>query len=84
MTAKAKKPIANRGWRHARIKGRLPVALVRCPGAECGQFIYPGGKKCPHCGGVLVTLKRKQLAALRKAEKAAETLRRILGAVSEG
>ncbi|MBL8955723.1 MAG: hypothetical protein JNK82_33420 [Myxococcaceae bacterium] len=69
---------ANRKWSDARLKGRLPPQLVRCPGADCGQYIYPGGKKCPHCGGVLVTLKRKQLGALRKAEAAAATLKRIL------
>ncbi len=76
--------VANRSWRSARIKGRLPPQLVRCPGAECGQYLYPGAKTCPHCGGTLVTLKRKQLAALRKAEKAAETLKRILGGLSDG
>jgi hypothetical protein len=75
--------VANRGWRHARIKGRLPPQLIRCPGSECGQYIYAGGKTCPHCGGKLVMLKRRQLAALKKAEEAAATLRRILGSVSE-
>ncbi len=70
-------------WRHARIKGRLPPRLVRCPGGECGQYIYAGGKTCPHCGGTLVTLRRKQLAALRKAERAAEKLREILGSLPE-
>jgi hypothetical protein len=70
-------------WSHARIKGRLPPRLSRCPGAECGQYIYPQGKKCPHCGGSLVVLRRKQLAAIAKAEKALAKLRSILDSASE-
>lgn len=66
-------------WKHARIKGRLPPQLTRCPGPECGQYIYPQGKTCPHCGGKLVVLKRKQLAAIAKAEKAIATLQALLG-----
>ena len=70
-------------WRDARITGRLPPRLVRCPSHECGQYMYPGGKKCPHCGGSLVVLRRKQLAALKKAEKAIATLQGILGSLKE-
>lgn len=81
MTARA--PIKKCDWRHARIKGRLPPRLVRCPSAECGQYMFAGGKKCPHCGGSLVVLRRKQLAALRKAEAAIATLQNILGALPE-
>src|SRR5207244_10768931 len=65
-------------WSHARIKGRLPPRLTRCPGPDCGQYLYPSAKTCPHCGGTLVVLRKKQLAAIRKAEKAIATLRRIL------
>ena len=81
MTARA--PVKKSDWRHARIKGRLPPRLVRCPSAECGQYMFPGGKKCPHCGGSLVVLRRKQLAAIRKAETALATLHKILGSMSE-
>jgi hypothetical protein len=63
-------------WQHARVKGRLPPQLVRCPG--CSLHIYPQVKSCPHCGGELRVLHRKQLAALRKAQAAAEKLQKIL------
>jgi ribosomal protein L32 len=64
------------GWSTPRIKGRLPPALARCPG--CGEYIYPQGKACPHCGGKLAVLRRKQLAAIAKAEKALATLQRLM------
>jgi rRNA maturation endonuclease Nob1 len=64
-------------WSHARIKGRLPPRLIRCPG--CGQYIYPQGKTCVHCGGQLVVLRRKQLAAIEKAQKALSKLQEIFG-----
>ncbi len=62
-------------WTSARLKGRLPPQLMRCPG--CGEFLYAHEKKCPHCGGALARLKKKQLAALKKAAEAAATLERL-------
>ena len=70
-------------WKHARIKGRLPPRLVRCPGPQCGQYMYPGAKTCPHCGGTLMVLRRKQLAALRRAQAAASKLAEILSALPD-
>jgi hypothetical protein len=79
----AKRAKQGQGWSHARIKGRLPPRLTRCPGPECGQYLYPHSKTCPHCGGTLVVLQRKQLAALRKAEQAIAKLQAVLGSVEE-
>lgn len=62
-------------WSHARIKGRLPPQLVRCPG--CQQHIYPQSSACPHCGGTLKILKKKQLQALRRAQAAAAKLQKL-------
>jgi rRNA maturation endonuclease Nob1 len=62
-------------WSDARIKGRLPPQLVRCPG--CHHHIYPQSKACPHCGGVLTVLKKKQLQALRRAQAAAAKLQKL-------
>ena len=69
-------------WSNARVKGRLPPQLARCPG--CGQYIYPTGKTCPHCGGKLAVLRRKQIAAIAKAEKALATLQRLMAEAEPG
>jgi uncharacterized OB-fold protein len=61
--------------RFARVKGRLPPTLVRCPG--CGQHMFPQAKKCPHCGGNFARLSKKQLKTLEKAEAALATLSRL-------
>lgn len=60
-----------------RMKGRLPPLLVRCPG--CGQHLYDSAKTCVHCGGDQATLRKKQLAAFKAAQKAAATLKRLFG-----
>ena len=60
----------------ARVKGRLPPALVRCPG--CGQHLYPQALTCPHCKGDLQALSQKQLKAIKKVEGALARLTRIL------
>lgn len=60
----------------ARVKGRLPPALVRCPG--CSQHIYPQALTCPHCKGDLSVLSAKQLKAIKKAEGALLKLTAIL------
>jgi hypothetical protein len=57
------------------MKGRLPPQLVRCPG--CGQYIFPSARKCPHCGGVLAKLGKKQRDAIARAEKALATLNKL-------
>ncbi len=60
----------------ARVKGRLPPALVRCPG--CGQHLYPQAVTCPHCKGDLSVLSQKQLKAIKKVEGALARLTQIL------
>ena len=60
----------------ARVKGRLPPALVRCPG--CGQHLYPQASTCPHCKGDLRALSQKQLKAIKKVEGALAQLSKIL------
>ena len=60
----------------ARVKGRLPPALVRCPG--CGQHLYPQALTCPHCRGDLTALSKKQLGAIKKVEGALARLSKIL------
>lgn len=62
---------------NARVKGRLPPQLVRCPG--CGLHLYPQASSCPHCKGNLAVLSRKQLKAIKKAEAALANLSRIFG-----
>ena len=61
----------------ARIKGRLPPRLSRCP--RCQQHIFSTAKRCPHCDGELKVLQRKQLNAIKRAEAALATLQRVLG-----
>jgi hypothetical protein len=61
----------------ARVKGRLPPQLVRCPG--CGQHLFPTARNCPHCKGNLAAMARKERAAIRKAEKALATLKQLFG-----
>ena len=61
----------------ARVKGRLPPVLVRCP--ACGLHLYPQASTCPHCKGNLAVLGRKQLKAINKAEEALSNLARIFG-----
>ena len=61
----------------ARIKGRLPPELIRCPG--CGLHIYPQVKTCPHCKRSLAVLRKKQLQNLARAKKALSTLQKLLG-----
>jgi uncharacterized OB-fold protein len=68
---------ANRTWSHARIKGRLPPQLARCPG--CGEYVYPEAKTCPHCKGKIATLVKRQRAAIAKAERAIARLQKALG-----
>jgi uncharacterized OB-fold protein len=63
-------------WSHARIKGRLPPQLVRCP--RCGQHLYPQAKTCPHCGGELKVLRKKALRSLAKAQAAVQRLQKAL------
>jgi rRNA maturation endonuclease Nob1 len=63
-------------WSNARIKGRLPPQLMRCPG--CGQHLYPQAKTCPHCGGELRVLRKRVLKSLAKAQAALERLQRTL------
>ena len=63
--------------KEARLKGRLPPQLTRCPG--CGRHIYPQAQACPLCGGQLVVLRNKQLKALTSAHAALASLRSILG-----
>jgi hypothetical protein len=70
-----KKPIANRGWKHARINGRLPDQLTRCP--NCRLHIYLHEERCPHCSADLVTLGHQQLAAIARAREALATLQRL-------
>ena len=67
----------NRPIPDARIKGRLPPELIRCPG--CGLHIYPQVKTCPHCKRSLTVLRKKQLQGLEKARKALATLQKLLG-----
>ena len=74
MTVRA--PDGKPAPRFARVKGRLPPHLVRCPG--CGQHLYPNARLCPHCGGDLVKLGQRQAAAIRRAQKALATLGRVL------
>ena len=64
----------------ARVKGRLPPALVRCPG--CSLHIYPLASSCPHCKGDLAALGRKQLKAVKKAEAALSKLSKIFSSIS--
>jgi predicted amidophosphoribosyltransferase len=61
-----------------RLKGRLPPRLIRCPG--CGQHLFPTAKTCPHCGGALAVLRRRQLRALKQAEAAVARLASLFGA----
>lgn len=61
----------------ARVKGRLPPTLVRCP--ACGLHLYPQAFTCPHCKGDLATLSRQQLKSIRKAEAALKKLSEIFG-----
>jgi hypothetical protein len=67
----------NPEWSHAKIKGRLPPRLIHCPG--CRLHIYPQVTTCPHCGGKLTVLRRKQLAAITRAEKALAKIQELLG-----
>lgn len=60
----------------ARVKGRLPPQLVRCPG--CGLHLYPQASTCPHCKGNLAVLGRKQRAAIKKAQAAVARLSALL------
>ncbi len=60
-----------------RVKGRLPLALERCPG--CGHHLFASAKKCVHCGGNLLELKKQQLVAYRAAQRAAKTLKKLFG-----
>ena len=62
--------------REARIKGRLPPQLVRCPG--CGLHLYPQAGVCPHCKGDLAVLGRKQLKAINQARKALARISSLL------
>ena len=59
----------------ARVKGRLPPTLVRCPG--CGLHLYPQARTCPHCRGDLAVLNRAQLKAMKKVETALAQLSKI-------
>ena len=59
----------------ARVKGRLPPTLVRCPG--CGLHIFSQARTCVHCKGDLIALGRKQLKAIAKAEAALAKLSKI-------
>jgi uncharacterized protein with PIN domain len=61
----------------ARLKGRLPPALARCPG--CGEYIFQSAKKCPHCKGSLKRLSAKEAKAVAKAEAALATLQKLFG-----
>ena len=63
-------------WQHARVTGRLPPKLMRCPG--CAQFIYPQTSRCPHCGGELKVLRKKALRSLEKAQRALVRLQKLL------
>lgn len=57
------------------VKGRLPPTLPRCPG--CGLHLYAQARTCPHCGGSMAVLRRKQLKALQRAQAAVERLQAI-------
>ena len=73
MIAKDGKPAP----KFARLKGRLPPVLDRCPG--CGLHIFQTAKTCPHCKGSLKRLSAKEQKAIAKAEKALATLQRLFG-----
>lgn len=63
--------------KQARLKGRLPPVLARCPG--CGQYIFANAKKCPHCKGSLKKLSAKEAKAVARAEAALATLQKLFG-----
>jgi uncharacterized OB-fold protein len=60
----------------ARLKGRLPAQLIRCP--SCGLHAYPTAQRCPHCKIDMASMMKQRDLSVKKAQKALSVLAALL------
>ena len=63
-----------------RAAGRVPPRLDLCRG--CGQFVWPGTRICPHCGGDVRRLAAAHTEDLAAARRAQAKVLRLLNELS--
>jgi hypothetical protein len=60
----------------ARIKGRLPPLLHRCP--SCSRHVFKDTSACPHCGADIGAVLARRLEALRLFNASAAAFDKLL------